>query len=214
MLDPPRTTGPRKVSKEPAASALTETPRVTGPGAECFGIQEQPKTLSPAASPPTVPDDWGDGLIDLIAKPGWEHERAKTLLRTGSTIPEIIRHFVAKGLSQETAIAIVDRALEDRAREQFDSLREADRTKRVDLALFAVAGCVITGIGSTLFPAFTVRILVACMASFLVAVWLGHWMAERGHGWTPRTRGIVVRWILWTGFVTFVLRFFIVELFG
>src|SRR6516162_1806666 len=32
----------RKLSKEPAASALTATPRVTGPGAERFGVREQP----------------------------------------------------------------------------------------------------------------------------------------------------------------------------
>jgi hypothetical protein len=212
MLDPQRTTGPRKVSKEPAASALTATPRVTGPGAERFGIQEQPKTLSPAASPPTEPDDWGDGLIDLIAKPGWELERAKALLRTGATISQIVEHLVAKGLTRDAATIAAENAIEVQVHDQFEELRLADRSLRVDFFLFELAACVTVGVGACFFYASFVWSLAGAMVIILAVIWLMHWMVQRSHVGTPRTRALTARLFGWTIFVSFVARAFILEL--
>jgi hypothetical protein len=208
MVDSQQPAGWRrpKASKEPAASALTETPRVDGPGADHFGIQEHPSSMPPTASLPAEPEDWGVGLIDLIAKPGWELQRAKALLRTGAQMPQIEQHLLAKGLSPEAATAAAEWAFEDRIREQLAPHSRADRaTRRHRLTAFA-AGCALVAFVYWFSNADVAMRLAISLPFCLGWIWFGHY-ADR-----PRNRSNVLppsamlRWAGWFLFVVFALR--------
>jgi hypothetical protein len=211
MEEPQRPVSARKPSKEPAASALTETPRVDGPNADRFGIQEHLLDAAPALSSPKEPEDWGLGLIDLIAKPGWEHERAKALLRTGVTMAQVEQHLVAKGLSPEAAAAAAERAVEDRVGEQFQSLAQADRAARLDRIVSVVAACALIGLAGWLFGGRVAWRMAGYMPMYLAYYWFAHWMAQRSHRGSPQTRSRVVRWVGWFLFLWIVLRVLLTE---
>jgi hypothetical protein len=200
-----------KASKEPAASALTETPRVDGPAADHFGIQEHPNITRPAESLPTEPVDWGDGLIDLVAKPGWELERAKALLRTGATMPQIEQHLVAKGLSAEVARAAAEWAVEERVREPFDLLARAKRACRVDQILFTATACVIVGLAGWFFGTGAASRMAIKMLVFLAFIWFGQWAALLQRVDTLQTRIAILRWGGWILLLYHVLRAFCTE---
>jgi hypothetical protein len=200
MPEPQRTTETRRVSKEPAASALTETPRVTGEGADRFGIQEQPGSPQPRAMVSPEPEDWGDGLIDLIAKPGWEYERAKALLRTGSTMPQIERHLMAKGLSPEAAADVAERVLEDRARQQADPLRKAKQWALIHVFLSLVAAFAVIGLALWLFGGRVALRIALTMPVYLAFIWFPEWLEWldcRTNRFDKRTPAGMIRWAGW-----------------
>jgi len=195
----------RKLSKEPAASALTATPRVTGPGAERFGIREQLTSLPLAATTPAEPEDWGNGLIDLIAKPGWEYERAKALLRTGSTMPQILRHLMHKGLSLEAASKAAELAFENRVREQAAVGSCADQATQRHRSVSFAATCALAGF-ITLIAG--VEIAVRCvfvLSPFLAWIWLGQYADWKGSHTDLHPPSGMIRWAGWLFFVLFVI---------
>jgi hypothetical protein len=201
----------RHGGKEPAASALTKTPRVDGPGADHFGIQDHLAAPAPSRSSPKEPEDWGFGLIDLIAKPGWENERAKALLRTGATMPQMVRHLVAKGLSPEAAAAAAERAFEDCVAQQFHLLADADRAARVDRILSAIAACALIALTGSLFGSRVAWRMAPYMPACMAFSWIGHWLGQRSHRGNPPMRASVVRWVSWFGFGWVVLRVLLTE---
>jgi hypothetical protein len=205
MLNSQQSTGSRRVSKEPAASALTATPRVTGPGAERFGIREQPTSLPLAASSPAEPEDWGNGLLDLIAKPGWEYERAKALLRTGSTMPQIVRHLMQKGICLEEATEAAELAFENRVREQAAAGSYADRMTQRHRSVSVAATCALAGFITLIAgPGIALR-CVLVLSPFLAWIWLGHYADWKGSYTDLHPPSGMIRWAGWLFFVLFVI---------
>jgi hypothetical protein len=208
MVDPQRPAGTlgRKATKKPTASPFTERPRVDGPGADQFGIQQRPTCIPPTEEMPTEPEDLRDGLIDLIAKPGWELERAEALLRTGATMLQIEQHLVAKGLSPEGARAAAEWALEDRVREPFNCLAKAKRSREVDLILFAVAACLVAGLAGWFFGAGAASRMATAMLVLLGAIWIGQSGALLGRADTLQIWIVRIHWTGWIMFLYVVLR--------
>jgi hypothetical protein len=200
MAEPDRATGARKPSKEPAASALTETPRVDGPGAERFGIQEHLSDFPPKASLAEEPEDWGIGLIDLISKPGWEYERATALLRTGATMPQIERHLVAKGLSPEAAAVVAERVLEDRVQQQAEPLRRAKQWALVHVLLSLAAASAVIAFALWLFGGRLALRLALVMPVYLSLIWFPEWLEWLNwptNRYDRRTPSGMIRWAGW-----------------
>jgi hypothetical protein len=208
MVDPQQPAGWRrhKASKEPAASALTETPRVDGRGADRFGIQEHRTATPPSAPLPAESEDWGDGLIDLITKPGWELERARALLRTGARMPQIEHHLLAKGLSPEAATAAAEWAFEDRIREQMAPLSRADRATCRHRIMASAAGGALVAFVYWFSNADLAMRLAMGLPFCLGWIWFGHyadWPRNRGNVHAPSG---MLRWAGWFLFLVFALR--------
>jgi hypothetical protein len=200
MMEPERTPGVRKPSKEPAASALTNTPRVDGPGADRFGIQGHPSNPAPARASPEEPEDWGLGLIGLIARPGWEYERATALLRIGATMPQIEQHLVAKGLSPEAAAVVAERVLEDRVRLQADPLRRAKQWALIHVLLSLAAAFAVIGFALWFFGGRVALRIALAMPVYLSFIWFPEWLDWLDwptNRFDRRTPTGMIRWAGW-----------------
>jgi hypothetical protein len=103
--------------KRPNRSTLRSSPHPAPAHQPCHEIQEE--LLVFVAGPRAGAQDLESAadLLARIAKPGWAEERAVALMRTGATMPQMIEHLVAKGLSAGEATRVAEKVFEDRLRQ-------------------------------------------------------------------------------------------------
>jgi hypothetical protein len=198
-MDPPAGHPPPEAIESgdlPECPTLTSSPRPGRPDQPCHEIQEQLLVSVPGPHAGDQDPESTARLLARIAKPGWAEERALALVRTGATMPKIVEHLVAKGVSREAAEALALKAFEDRIRIPQE---QAARRGRIHRILFHLVGCSL--IVLECFIASPRRALVrAILISLLVAVsWLPSWLHQE--------RGFVLRWLAWAMLFYMMVRF-------
>jgi hypothetical protein len=175
-------------SAPPAGGAIQAASGVTAPPPTPVA----PTQLPEAGPPVTTP-------FDSTPPPDWAIAQARALPRTGGGVPDSVQRLVAQGLSPEAATDVVEKVVEERIRQQVESLARAERRDRLHRVASVVAGgaCVLLAYGFFgTWPAcqtgLEVLLPVAC-------IWLPDELGvyTSKYSFIRTSPGIVIRWCGW-----------------
>jgi hypothetical protein len=181
--------------RPPGRAAIQTAPAVTSP---------PPTPIASARLPGAAPT--GNRSLDSMP-PDWTIAQARALPPDVGAA-EGVRHLVAQGLSPEAATDLVEKILEERIRQQNESLAQAERRPRLHRALsgFVGAACVVLAYG--FFGTWS-----ACMTGVKLLLPLACiWFPEGMGGFAGRfslsgpLTGLVIRWCGWLLLALIALR--------
>jgi hypothetical protein len=188
---------PLPASQPTAPPASDAIQPASGPEIQStFGIARSPLPPVPKELPETRPPE--SSSSDATSLPEWAIERAKALLRTGATVPEIEQQLIVKGLSPEAATAITDRVLEEQTRQQVEPQERAERRRIWHRALSAVVAVATVFVAWWFFGGWSVWNTILRLLLPVACIWfsdeLGGYASRSGN---KTGTGILIRWCAW-----------------
>lgn len=124
--------------------------------------------------------------------PAWAIEHAAVSLRVGQSVPEVEQRLIDRGLTPADAAAAVSRALEQRTRDDFESLATGERRQRVHRALAAVVGCVCLLLAYQFNGGYSAGRTLLSILMPLACIWFPDAMGD-----ADSVRAILLRWCGW-----------------
>jgi DNA-directed RNA polymerase subunit RPC12/RpoP len=172
----------------PAGDAIRAASGVTTPPPTPVAPTQLPEAGPPVNAP-----------FDSTPPPDWAIAQARTLPRTEAGVPGSVQQLVAQGLSPEAATDVVEKIVEERIRQQVESLAQAERRDRLHRMASGVAGgaCVLLaywffGAWPACKTGLQVLLAVAC-------IWFPQEMGAYAskYSFNRTSLGLVIRWCGW-----------------